>query len=69
MNENKPWAKLKVSRKKYDTAKPWKRVNMTRKEFGELVVSMPQEVIDDLLEHAQADRLIESIFGAAAGAD
>ena len=62
---NKPWAVLKVSQRDYETAKPWKKTPLSRKEFDELVLSLPDGFLDQLLLEADAERLVEAMFPVA----
>ena len=36
---------------------------MNRKKFEEIIVELPDETIDALYRDAEADRLVEAIFG------
>lgn len=62
-SEEKPWAWLRMSRKQYDRLRLWKRVNMSREEFGRFVLCLPESLIEQVWEDAQAERLVEAIFG------
>lgn len=61
--KNKPWAKLRISRKKYSAAKPWKAAKMSRKKFEAIITSMPDEAIEELRLQADAERLLDEVFG------
>lgn len=60
----KPWAKLRMSRKDYETRRPWKNSGVSRAQFEEYVAHFPDEAIDALYREAEAEKLVESIFGA-----
>lgn len=62
-SEIRPWAKLKLSRKVYEARKPWKAAKMTRPQFEALIEIMPVEVLDGLKLEAQAQMLLENVFG------
>lgn len=59
----RPWAKLKLSRKSYEARRPWKAAGMPRAQFEALIEAMPVEVLDGLKLEAQAQMLLESVFG------
>lgn len=61
--EEKPWAKLRMSRKRYESLHIWKKCGKTRDEFGAFVLALPDELIEQILEHSEAERLVEAIFG------
>lgn len=61
--KEKPWAILGVSRKSYDALKPWKKMKLSREEFGNKICSLPPEVFNDLRLHADANILVDSLFG------
>lgn len=54
---------LKVSRRQYETAKPWKRAGVSRALFEELVFGLPEGFIDYCHMEADAEKLIEAMFG------
>jgi hypothetical protein len=59
----KPWAILGITRKQYDTIKPWKEAGMSKETYAEVLNLMPPETMQILKEEADAERLVESIFG------
>ena len=63
LSREKPWAILGITRKKYDTIKPWKKAGMTKDKYAEMLNLMPHEAMQILKDEADADRLVESIFG------
>ena len=63
LNAKKPWAKLRMTRRQYETARPWKNSGMTRQKWEEVVLLFPDEMIEGLYREAEVDRLIEAIFG------
>ncbi len=65
LKNEKPWVILRVSRRQYETAKPWVRAKLPRKKFEELLAMMPDGFIDHCHREAEADRLVEAIFGKA----
>jgi len=36
---------------------------MSREEFGRFVLCLPEELVEKIWEDAQAERLVEAIFG------
>ena len=67
MQQNKPWAILKVSRKQYCTARPWTRAGMSREQFEQILAILPEGMIDEIHLQADAERLIAAAFGGEAG--
>ena len=63
LSREKPWAILGITRKKYDTIKPWKKAGMTKEKYSEMLNLMPHEAMQILKDEADAERLMESIFG------
>jgi len=61
--DEKPWAWLRMTRRQYDTLRLWKRLNMSREEFSRFVLCLPAELVEKIWEDAQAERLVEAIFG------
>ena len=59
--KEKPWAHLRVSRRKYETTKPWKKANLSRVKFEELILSIPREVLDDMKLWADAEKLAQAM--------
>ncbi|WP_027184974.1 hypothetical protein [Desulfovibrio inopinatus] len=41
--ENKPWAILKMNRKRNSTIKPWKTFKMSREKFEAMLLNDPEE--------------------------
>lgn len=48
LKREKPWAKLRMSRKEYETRQPWKNSGVSRTKFEEYVAHFPDEAIDVL---------------------
>jgi len=61
--ENKPWAVLGMSRREYEAKRPWKVAGVSRDHFEDITVMVPAEIIERLKEEAQAELLVEQIFG------
>jgi hypothetical protein len=59
----KPWALLGISRRQYEAAKPWKEAGQDRRKFEEIIRLIPPEAVDDLKLEAQAEALLEGVFG------
>lgn len=58
---DKPWAKLRISRKQYLTNKPWRNAGVSRQEFEETLQLAPDEILDELWDEAHADMLLKSM--------
>ena len=59
----KPWARLGITKKQYKSARPWKAAKMNRDRYENIILNVPQDLIDDFRRQAEADRFIEEIFG------
>jgi hypothetical protein len=64
--ENKPWAKLKMSRKEYEIKKPWNhRTNgkkMSRDLFETCLLALDQEHVDQAIDEGHAEMLLREVF-------
>lgn len=58
--QDKPWAKLRLTRKQYEAKRPWKTARMDRKWWEELTLLFPDEAIDSLYREADAEKLVEA---------
>ena len=63
LKREKPWAVLKVPRRQYETTKPWLRAGISRTLFEELVLGLPDGFVDQCHMEADAEKLIEAMFG------
>lgn len=61
--KNKPWVVLGITRKQYAEARPWKKTKMSRKAFEDFICTLPPEIFDEIKLQADAEQLLESIFG------
>ena len=59
----KPWAILRISRKRYEACHPWKTAGLTRAKFEELLKLILDELVSEMCDHAVAEILVESMFG------
>ena len=59
----KPWAILGINRKQYAAASPWKKAGMTKEKYAEMLNLIPHEAMQILKDEADAERLMEGIFG------
>ena len=64
LNAEKPWTKLHMTRRQYETARPWENSGMNRQKWEEVVLLFPDDTIEGIYREAEADRLIEAIFGS-----
>jgi hypothetical protein len=62
LKKEKPWAKLRMTRRQYETVRPWKKAGMGRGRWEELVLLIPDDAIDALKLEADADKLVEALF-------
>ena len=58
----KPWNRLDLSRKAYATLKPWKKAGMKRESFEELLLALPDHVIQEIKLHGQVEQLTSLLF-------
>lgn len=63
----KPWDKLGISRRQYQASGPWKKAGIKRAVYEDILLSLPDEVLQGLKEEAEAERLVEMIFGSMDG--
>ena len=63
LTQDKPWAKLRITRREYETKRPWAKSGMDRKRWEALVLLIPDDAVDALYREADADKLIEAMFG------
>lgn len=66
LKREKPWVKLRKSRREYERTRPWAKSGMDRKQWEELVLLFPDEVIDEIYRDADAEKLVEAMFGVKA---
>ena len=62
----RPWHRLGISRKQYLSAKIWKKAQMSRQKYEKLIMSLPQDVLDELGLNAETDLILEKTFGKEA---
>jgi len=67
--DEKPWAILRMPRKRYEAAQPWKKAGLSRAKFEEMLLLISDEFISDMRDHAVAEILVESIFGKEAASE
>ncbi len=58
----RPWAWLRMSRKQYEKLRPWKKCNLSRAAFERIALNIPQDLIEEMRDHATAEMLVEAIF-------
>lgn len=59
----KPWQKLGVSRKQYTAAKPWKKAGIKREIFEEMIVAIPDHLLQEMKREREAQELVDILFG------
>lgn len=62
LKQEKPWAVLGVSRKRYEESRLWKRTPLDRKAFDALILSLPEGLVEHLKFEADAEALVAAIF-------
>ena len=63
LKSEKPWAKLRITRKQYETTRPWMKSGVGRKQFEAFVLEIPDDAVDALYREADAEKLVEALFG------
>lgn len=65
LKREKPWAKLRMTRRSYEAARPWAKSGMDRQQFENIMLAIPDEAIDAIKLEADAERLVDAMFGQA----
>ena len=63
LKSEKPWAKLRLTRREYETKRPWAAAGINRKRWEEILLEFPDEAITALYLEADAEKLVEAMFG------
>ena len=61
---DKPWAVFCWTRKQWKRSKMWKKAGVSEEKMTKLLLSLDHETIRNLKDHAEAEALVESIFGS-----
>ena len=56
LTREKPWARLRMSRRAYETARPKAKAGLSRQKWVELLLFIPDESVDALKLEADAVR-------------
>jgi len=64
--KRKALGKLRLTRKQYETRRPWVKSGVERKQFEAFVLKTPDDAIDALYREADAEKLVEALFGVKA---
>ena len=59
----KPWTRLGITKEKYKLARPWKKAGMNREKYETIILAVPQELIEEHRREAEANSMLEQIFG------
>ena len=59
----KPWPVFKVSRRQYEATKSWTQDGVSRALFEKLVLGLPDGGVGPCRMEADAEKLVESMFG------
>ncbi len=64
LQRQRPWAILKMTRKRYEAIRPWAKFG-SRARFEELLCALGEQpgLVDGLLDEARAEVLVEALFG------
>jgi hypothetical protein len=54
---------MRITRRQYVAAKPWKEAKMSRAKYERIIMSVPQEYLDEIRITAEAEAFVESVFG------
>ena len=52
-----------INRRQYFAARPWKKAGMSRAKYEKIIMAVPQEFLTEIRLTAEADALVERIFG------
>ena len=63
LRAEKPWARLRMTRKQYEAKRPWAKTGVSRKKWEADLQHIPDEAIDMIIRDAEAERLVNAIFG------
>ena len=59
----KTWQRMGITRRQYLAARPWKSAGMSRTKYERIIMAVPQEILTEIRITAEADSLVERIFG------
>jgi hypothetical protein len=62
LTRDKPWAVLGWTRRYWKKAKMWKKAGVTEEKMTRLVLSLDNETVQNLKDHAEAEALLEHVF-------
>ena len=65
LKAEKPWARLRMSRRDYEAKRPWAKSGVSREKWEADLQHIPDEAIDLIIRDAEAERLVSAIFGKA----
>jgi hypothetical protein len=63
LRREKVWSRLKISRRVYESQRPWKNSGMPREQWEELVLMLPDGMVDEIYLERDAEMLVNNIFG------
>ncbi len=64
LKREKPWAKHRMTRRAYETARPWMKSGLSRQKWEEFVMLFPDGAVEALYLEADAEKLVKAMFGA-----
>lgn len=67
LKQEKPWAKLRMTRRQYEKLRPWAGTKLSRERWEELLSFFPDETIKAISDEVDADRLVNAIFRGSYG--
>ncbi|MBF0481657.1 MAG: hypothetical protein HQK81_15680 [Desulfovibrionaceae bacterium] len=61
-SQDKPWAKLRITRKQYAAGRPWNKAGMDKKSLENVFLALPESFFDALKLDADAGRQLNEVF-------
>lgn len=62
----KPWHRLRTTKEHYLKCRPWKKARMDRERYEQMILTIDQEIIDDIRIELETELLLEKAFGKEA---
>ena len=59
----KPWTRLGITKKQYKKSRPWKSAKISRERYEKIILNVPQELIEEHRRKAEANAMMEAVFG------
>jgi hypothetical protein len=62
----KPWHKMGISKSQYLAIRPWKKAEMSRERLEGLIMSLDQDLLDEIRISVETEDLVQALFGGEA---